>query len=354
MQGVALEFRHLAVAKSAGTLEGLAELSAEDRGVIEAKAGSSDLADLQRLFSMALAGVEQTARSAQTQLAVELIVLKMLERPPLSEMVAVSQAMARLEALAKGNKPDFNILAAAPPPNTVMAPPAAEPQQVPPPQKTVPQPPVEQAPKPVIAQPPAAAVPEERAPVRQEKPTSAQVPKPVETQSAPQEHSVPDEEPIVDASLEDLERVDMNSLILESMPLEGIEPLWLDFISDISKQERKLASHLEHAFFTNKSSFTEGSLCLVFKKKLHHSALETLRSSDFFQEVFQKHFTAQLGLEASYDPDFQEIGPSVQKARRQALEKAHAALRTHAEDNPVVQKALSLFGGEVKSVERLV
>jgi hypothetical protein len=95
-------------------------------------------------------------------------------------------------------------------------------------------------------------------------------------------------------------------------------------------------------------------LCLVFKKKLHHSALESLQSSDFFREVFEKHFTAQLGLEASYDPEFKETGPSVQKSRRQALEKAHAALRSHAEENPVVQKALSLFGGEVKSVERLV
>jgi len=292
---------------------------------------------------MALAGVEQAARSAQTQLAVELIVLKMLERPPLSEMVAVSQAMARLEALAKGHKPDFNILGQAP---SAAAPPVNSPVPVraAPPQKEAPVP----APKEVIA--PVL----EQAPVVKEVATPAEVPAPVVAKRVKEERSMPDEEPVLEASLEELERVDMNALILESMPLEGIEPLWLDFISDISKQERKLASHLEHAFFTAESSFTKGALCLVFKKKLHHSALEAVQATDFFKDVFQKHFTAQLELEASYDPDFQEIGPSVQKARRYALEKAHAALRAHAEENPVVQKALSLFGGEVKSVERLV
>jgi DNA polymerase III subunit gamma/tau len=345
MQGVAMEFRHLAVAKSAGTLEGLAELSLEDRGAIEAKAVNNNLADLQRLFSMALAGVEQAARSAQTQLAVELVVLKMLERPPLSEMVAVSQAMARLEALAKGHKPDFNILGQAP--SAVAAPVNSPvPVKVPLPQKSAPV----SVPKEVIA-----PVLEQAPVLVKDVPTpTAEVPAPVEAKDVQEERSVPDEDPVLEASLEELERVDMNSLILESMPLEGIEPLWLDFISDISKQERKLASHLEHAFFTADSSFTKGALCLVFKKKLHHSALEAVQSTDFFKDIFQKHFTAQLDLEASYDPDFQETGPSVQKARRYALEKAHAALRAHADENPVVQKALSLFGGEVKSVERLV
>ena len=95
-------------------------------------------------------------------------------------------------------------------------------------------------------------------------------------------------------------------------------------------------------------------MSLVFKKKLHHSSLETFQGTDYFREIFQKHFGTSLDLQAAYDPDFNaEVGPSVHKARRHALEKAHAALRTHAEENPVVQKALSLFGGEIKSVERL-
>ena len=296
---------------------------------------------------MSLAGVEQTARSSETKLAVELVVLKMLERPPLSEMVAVSQAIARLEMLAKGKKPNFDILSAPTSATQISTKPA---------------------PAPVVAPSPAA-----NSPVRESKPA---VPKPVEVEpeerheepvlaspaaakphieaKGPQRASVSQEDEAVEELPDEEELVDMNSLMLESMPLEDVDERWINFIAEIALKERKLASHLEHAYFTSESSLTEGKMCLVFKKKLHHSNLESFQGTDYFRDIFCKHFGTSLNLEAAYEPDFDaEVGPSVHKARRHALEKAHAALRTHAEENPVVKKALSLFGGEIKSVERL-
>ena len=353
MQGAALEFRHLAVAKSAGSLDGLAELTPEVCRVIEARAEGHSLGDLQRLFSMSLAGVEQTARSTETKLAVELIVLKMLERPPLTEMVAVSQAIARLELLAKGKKPNFDILSATQVATPAPQHPASVPKQAPAALEQPPQP----APSPAVAPPPPEPSQPSPAPaVAPAKvatsPSPAVAPVKADNTPAPLD-AVSQEDEAVELPDED-ELVDMTSLMLVSMPLEGVDERWLNFINEVAIKERKLASHLEHAFFTRESSLSDGKMCLVFKKKLHHSALEAFQATDYFRDLFCKHFGEKLGLEAHYDPDFNaEAGPSIQKSRRHALEKAHAALRAHAEENPVVQKALDLFGGEIKSVERL-
>ena len=105
MQGLATELRHLTVAQSAGSLKDLADMADDVRKETEARANKWDLRDLQRLFAVALNGVDQMSRAEDAKLTLELVLLKMVERPPLAEMVAISQAISRLEALARGKKP---------------------------------------------------------------------------------------------------------------------------------------------------------------------------------------------------------------------------------------------------------
>src|SRR5690606_9829368 len=58
--------------------------------------------DLQRLFFMSLEGTDLISKSDNSRLALELIFLRMCDRPPLGEAAAISDAITRLDALARG------------------------------------------------------------------------------------------------------------------------------------------------------------------------------------------------------------------------------------------------------------
>ena len=81
MQGLATELRHLTVAQSAGSLKDLADMADDVRKETEARANKWDLRDLQRLFAVALNGVDQMSRAEDAKLTLELVLLKMVERP---------------------------------------------------------------------------------------------------------------------------------------------------------------------------------------------------------------------------------------------------------------------------------
>jgi len=342
MQGLATEMRHLAVSKSTGSLEGLVDMAVDIRAETEARAAAWELKDLQRLFAMALAGVDQLARAEDSKLTLELIALKMVERPPWTEMVAISQAMSRLEALAKGKKPDFAILTDGESPRTptrITAPiaPSADP--------------IQDAPDAVVT---AATI--EPAVLEEEPPELSEatvVPEPIPATSV-------SAEPIeaIDGTEEDEtdepEPIDADELMLENMPLENVEDNWIAFVDQVRQSDRTLAAHMEHAYFGDDSNFQNGKIGLVFKKKLHLSAVSQGQSASFFLHALKEHMGDGAEIQLSYQPEFQETKPSIQMARRRALEKAHAALRSYAQEDPVVQKALSLFGGEIRNVERLI
>lgn len=97
---VACEIRHLAVSKAANTIQGLADLSEDEVALIDATARSYELQDLQRVFALMLDGIDQIARSEQPRLSLELICLRIADRPDAESMNAIAQAIARLEALS--------------------------------------------------------------------------------------------------------------------------------------------------------------------------------------------------------------------------------------------------------------
>ena len=153
--------------------------------------------------------------------------------------------------------------------------------------------------------------------------------------------------------MDEAEPIDADELMLENMPLENVEDSWLDFVERIRNTDRTLAAHMKHAFFEDGTDFALGQIGLVFKKKLHVSAVSGAQDSQFFLEASRACFGDSAKLSVAYEPQFQESRPSIQMARRTALDKAHEALRNYAQNDDVVKKALSLFGGEIRSVERL-
>src|SRR5690606_36675188 len=101
-ESVTAELRHLTVAKAVGTIVGFADLAPEDAAEIDEKAKALEGRDLQRLFFMSLEGTDLITKSDNSRLALELIFLRMCDRPPLGEAAAISDAITRLDALARG------------------------------------------------------------------------------------------------------------------------------------------------------------------------------------------------------------------------------------------------------------
>jgi DNA polymerase-3 subunit gamma/tau len=98
---VAVEIRHLAVAKAAQSIHGLVDLSEDEVAQIDTLAKKYDLQDLQRVFSLMLEGVDQIARSEQPRLSLELICLRIADRPDAESLVSITQAISRLESLSQ-------------------------------------------------------------------------------------------------------------------------------------------------------------------------------------------------------------------------------------------------------------
>ncbi len=276
IDGIAEEMRHLSIASTLGSVKGLVDLSVEDIASIDAIAAENDAADLQRLFAMALDGIDQIARSTEPRLAAELVFLRMADRPKMAEAVTIGSAIARLEALSRGE---------AVPQNAVL-PNVARP-----------------------APPPQSAKKEEPSPI--EPPASA---------------------------------------------LLGIDQKWLNFVQTISLKSPVLGSHLEHGRFSEEVPGRDGpTLRVHFSHKLHFDAVNEGRSQPQFRALLVSHFGYGSTMEPilkKTDPDEADSVVSISEAKDLATQKAQEDLEATAKADPIVQKALSLFGGEIRAVKR--
>ena len=99
---IAEEMRHISVAQACGSIAGFADLADDDMARIDARAKATDARDALRLLGMGLDGIDIVARAEDARLALELVLLKMCRRPPIGDAMLISEALVRLERLSKG------------------------------------------------------------------------------------------------------------------------------------------------------------------------------------------------------------------------------------------------------------
>lgn len=385
--GLAAELRNLAIARATGTLQGFADLSPEDIAEIDALATKTDGRDLQRLFAMALEGIDRITRSESPRLALEMMLLRMCDRPPLGDAMAISEAISRLDALSRGKTvPPATYAqsqAAAIVRESLEVRPAAPPQQVPtkvpahaqpasPPHATAPKTndaPPEKAPvssntsaneSPAAAPPAAAPVPREAAPapaieatapkktVAPAKENEAETPAPNLQQMIADVASLPtppaENKPEAQPEEEEEEPFDPALGYL----LEGVDERWLAFVRQLAAVRQRLGGVFAHGRFVGVRTGQEGNRVEVaFERLLYRDDAErhatdpaVLAALSVFGEN-ARLFTAEVT---------EDCAPSIATAQAKAAAKAQAALEAHAKAHPVVQKAVSLFGGEVRSI----
>ncbi|MCP4498572.1 MAG: DNA polymerase III subunit gamma/tau [Deltaproteobacteria bacterium] len=327
-EGLANEMRNLTLAKSVGSIEGYADLADADVAQIDEKAASCDAKDLQRLFNQCLESIDLVVRAEKPRLSIELAVIRMCDRPAAADVLRVSEAISRLDLLARGKPVPPSKFADDGPATTVAkeaigvgvvaqqeqprhAPPQQEPRQSPP----------QQEPR--------------QSPPQQEQPR--QSPPQQEQSALPQQESQTEDE-----SFEEQWRDPTRGLFLE-----GVDQRWLAFLDAISPQAPSLAGTLEHG---HPIQVDDTGVTLAFKNILHETNAKNADSQ--IVELGLKAFNAGARFDVVTAEENGELPISVAESRRIAIENAERALRQHAAEHPVIQKALALFGGKLKSVRR--
>jgi len=345
VESIATELRHLTVARATGSVAGFADLSPDDVAAVDARAAAHDGRDLQRLFQTALTGVDDVAESENAKLASELVVLKLCARPPVADALLVNEALLRLDAVVRGRP----------------VPPLAHGGR-------------REAPGPAIA-----VVEEtlraERPPVREAAPAARPTgvtasPPRAEAKAMPAAADV-DDEPIVvvppttvspasapsstttsvDAAGDDAELDDHDPAL--GLPLEGVDPRMQAFIDELSRANGRVAGHLTHAWLASVSTGAAGPVVtLGFKNDQHHRVARDASKDAQVKGALVRAFGDGATLEIAPVGDADDRPPTLAEAQAKALADVEKALDAHARAHPIVQRALELFGGEVRSVRR--
>jgi DNA polymerase-3 subunit gamma/tau len=317
VDGLAREFRNLTVAASLGSARDFVDLPEEDIQAIDDLATAQTGPDLQRLFAMALDGADEVARSDESRLAAELLVLRMVERPLLAEAATIAQAIARLESLVRAE------------PGGAGTGPLTQ------------------------AVNEAFSTPQKKKPSVQLK---ADSPPPKATLNAPPTAVAPIEAPPPPPPDLDIEEPDDADAFTESeeddpafgLSLKGADPTWVKVVDALGEKDRPMAVKLEQAQVLRDGN----AFRLFFKQSLHRKQAQDMVDAPALADALKSAAGAEAKVEISDDDGSPDAAMSIVQARQEALERAEAALSAHARENPTVQRALELFGGEVREVRR--
>jgi DNA polymerase-3 subunit gamma/tau len=331
LDDIALEFRHLAVAASTGALPEPVDLSEDEQRDLLARAKSQDSQDMQRLFAMALDGIDKVSGALRPRLCLELVLLHMADRPPMSDTFTIGNAIHRLEALARGQ-------VAAP-----ATPPVAQPSP------RVPAMPAAASALPIstpasVPTTPAlpAAVPTPAAPTPL--PTLTPTPSPAPTPAAT---------PTLYEALNS--GVDLDPVMSDEDSRLRVNDRWLKFVLKIAELSAPLGAHLEHGRFLEVADerSTRPIVRVHFMQQLHYERVTKASQNPRLLKPLESIFGSGARLELSLGDSEDNHKLTINEARGVAKTEAQQALEAEAAAHPVVQRAIALFGGDIRSVRSL-
>jgi DNA polymerase-3 subunit gamma/tau len=364
---IAEELRHISVAQATGSIVGFADLADDDVARIDDRARSVDVRDALRLLGMALDGIDVVANAEDARLALELVLLKMCRRPPIGDALLISEALVRLERLSRGMPVPPLVERAAPQSTTPLAIasqafPRAAPALAPAPAAAAPTtaPASMTAPAPTPAPPTPAPTPAAPAPPAsinadgEDEPVIA-MPSTPPVPAVEEEGGDDDDDaiaPVAQAqgqgqgqgqqAVVDVEEED-DVDPLQGFELPGVDARWRSFVASLQRSRGG-------TFRLGRLKQIDGDVAEVAFPTAH--AVDDATRLGGEAEILQKlerAFGKKLTLKVGKGDDG---APSVHEAEETLKKELQARLEAHAKAHPIVQKALSLFGGEVRAVRR--
>lgn len=124
------------------------------------------------------------------------------------------------------------------------------------------------------------------------------------------------------------------------------------FVAHLDKALPALASHLRHA----RPMRNNNELVLYFEQSLHYEQVNLQRTQRAFFEaiefIFGQKLTITLELKKTPSPDVKTV-KTVWEADVEKVKLEEKALYERAANNPLVKKALEIFGGDIASVKKV-
>lgn len=298
-----------------------------------------DQADLKRLFSMALDGMTQVFQARKPLLALELFILRVALRPPISDATTINFCLQKLEAIVH-NRPLPKELATAkvvptPAPLPVLptkpsverAEPISRPEHTPKASDRAPSLADPQATLSPSLHPGPAMGPSEPA-------------KSFDSSANPRaRHPEPDT-----GSSEPAKNFDRQANISQQFQI---------FVEDLAKSSPGLASYLRHA---RPHYGADHTLSLSFELSLYYEKLLQQKNNPDLKAKLLSAFGPTVKLELVLDKASLAGNRNVKTvAESEEAEKIadELALRNEASEHPLVKKALEIFGGNIAEVKRL-
>ncbi|MDA0362328.1 MAG: DNA polymerase III subunit gamma/tau [Proteobacteria bacterium] len=278
LNNVATELRHLTVASTLGSIGGFADLSSSEIAAIDMKAKNQPAPDLQRLFAMALDGIDQIAKTKKPHLMLELVFLRMALRPPMAEASTIAHAIAKLEHLSGLAK------------NLVNTPRSM----------------------PITVQPKSIS-------------TSTTIKSPV------------------------------------VLTQRDFENSWPQFVASIVNHMATVGHHLEHGLLIKSDKLNNKYVLTVsFNKELHFMCVDETKNDRDLQALIKNFYRADVVLNPviaskHYETNLKsEIATlTISETNLLAEKKAQENLEQQAKEDPMVKRALAIFGGEIRAVKKI-
>lgn len=133
---------------------------------------------------------------------------------------------------------------------------------------------------------------------------------------------------------------------VEAPTFKDINSSWLEFVGLVGQNHLMQATHLEHGNFLSANT-TE--VLVEFHHRVHFQ--EISENASLLLPFLRQCFGEQVNLKTLLKPVAEAVHvPNISNAREEEVRLKMAALSKRALADPLVQKAVQLFGGEVVSV----
>ena len=136
------------------------------------------------------------------------------------------------------------------------------------------------------------------------------------------------------------------------LPLLDVDERWITFVDKVARRARPLAMHLDHGSLVTVRAGEKTVVEVCFPRELHERAVAGALDDATLLDAVQI-FGKGARLSVIKRPA-ENVPPTLAEARHRAIKAAQDALEAHAKAHPVVERAIALFGGEVRAVRRAV
>lgn len=341
------EIRHMMLAKMAGSKEAAAKLlDLPDFEIEELQALAKDMSseDIHMLFDMCLKGVQDLSRSQDSQIILEMLLIRLSQAPKIEELKLILE-----QAQKKNSKlnPTIKTTTTAPPAQTKKTPPPTAASLSTSNQNSQAQPREKLGKKTTDSD-------------TFKKPTSVDV-KPTKTTVTPQTSRANEEPPPpTEASINSPKpikshtklKTEFKKLTSPVNSKQVLEEHWYEIVCEVKKHQQILGAELENVFLQSCED-SKITLSIPAKAKFLWDRFSDPEYQKRINKVFKTFWNQEFEIAIVQDKEQKSAQLTPKAMHQKKIDAKNQQTRQLVENHPMVKQAHKLFKTEIKSIKEL-